>query len=60
AALAGGEFSMAVRELIFSLSEHDLAITEVERDTLTRLAEDLEDDQLKNMVMTLSMNPSGS
>lgn len=57
AALAGGEFSIAVKELIFSLTKHRIAITAAERDTLARLTEYLEESQFTDMVLALELDP---
>jgi hypothetical protein len=59
-ALAGGEFSIAIRELIFSLAKSSVPVTSAERDTLVRLTEYLQDEQLTGMVLALDLGTGGA
>jgi hypothetical protein len=52
-ALAGGEFSVAIKEVVFSLTKNQIAVAVAERDALIRLTEYLEERRLAEMVREL-------
>lgn len=52
-ALAGGEFSIAIKELVFGLSKARIEITAAEREVLLRIAVYLEERQLAEMISVL-------
>ncbi|WP_205325232.1 hypothetical protein [Glycomyces sp. YM15] len=58
-ALAGGEFSIAIKELVFSLTKNQIAVAAAERDALIRLTEYLEENRLTEMVRALDLGPGG-
>lgn len=56
-ALAGGEFSVAIKEMVFSLTKNQIAVAAAERDALIRLTEYLEERRLTEMVRELDLGP---